>query len=166
MSVFEGLALSYLHGLGYTTYPPGEAPLILPPLPPLTPDQMAGALGIAGWTVLPPGVLPPAPPLETMIELVRAEDFAVIKRTEPPPALGRWAPPEDAKGKRAHPRTVKAIVGRDVTYDCEGTQHTCRIGTFHAWRRNHEAVHVPDAAVAEAAACSGQDLACDVPARE
>ncbi len=106
---------------------------------------MEHALLKRGYTVLPPGALP-AVSLDRAKQVCEAHDYTVLA-PEVPPAIGAWVP-EHAD---AYPtRFVSGLVGDTVTYGCMGVTHTCKVKTFHIWRRQrHAKLHDMQATVQE-----------------
>lgn len=123
----------------YTVFAPG-----VPPVVPLIRAQEL--LAAADYTILPPGVLPVVS-LDRAKEVLHAADYSVFA-PEVPPAIGAWVP----EYADAYPtRFVSGVAGDTVTYDCMGATHTCKVKTFHIWRRQrHAKLHDMQAKVRDA----------------
>jgi hypothetical protein len=124
------VAAKLLRDLKWTLFAPG----IEPPGPAIRSDDAEAALVAVGFTVLPPGVLPVVS-VERAKEVLHAADYSVFA-PEVPPAIGAWVP----ERADAYPtRFVSGVEGDTVTYDCMGVTHSCKVKTFHIWRRQRHA---------------------------
>ncbi len=163
MTWLQSLAAGYLRDAGFSIYDAGE----LPPVPlaraegivrgtgsTIIPAGVVFAVGATGatklledegCTVLRPGQEPDIS-LDQAERRVKAADL-VILHPELPPAIGWWdAKPPVKSDDPVHPsRDVLSVLDGIVTYAIGAQVRTCKIKTFHQWRRNAHATLRPSA---------------------